>query len=245
MTTITRRSLMLGAMARAGARGFYLGVESGSQRMLDLMRKDITVDQIRDAFRWCRDAGIKTIASTIIAVPGETEEDLRQTNELLEEIKPTLVWRNVFTGIPYSDLYHAAVTERSYEYIDDRGILYLQGHNERVTHYYHDQWNACIPDKEENKDWTNKPKISVLMAVHNGERFLAQAMESIYRQTCQDFDDGKSNGHRNQQFVRHEAPPGECVGEGARIYELCTPGPYESTAEKHPSCTIEPGRAEE
>ena len=185
-------------MARAGAKGFYFGVESGSQRMLDLMRKDITVDQIRDAFRWCRDSGIKTIASTIIGVPGETEADLRQTNELLEEIKPTLVWRNVFTGIPYSDLYHTAVKEKSYEYIDDRGIIYLQGHNERVTHYYQDQWNACIPDKEENKDWTNKPKISVLMAVHNGEKFLLQALDSIYRQTCRDFefvivDDGSSD----------------------------------------------------
>ena len=64
----------------------------------------------------------------------------------------------------------------------------LQGHNERVKRYYQDQWNACIPDTEQNKDWTNKPKISVLMAVHNGEKFLPQALESIYRQTCQDFE---------------------------------------------------------
>jgi glycosyltransferase involved in cell wall biosynthesis/radical SAM superfamily enzyme YgiQ (UPF0313 family)/MoaA/NifB/PqqE/SkfB family radical SAM enzyme/spore maturation protein CgeB len=175
-------------MSRAGAKGFYFGVESGSQRMLDFLQKDITVGQIQDAFKWCHEFNIKAIASMVLGVPGETESDLCETSNLLKQIKPTSTWYNVYTGIPYSDLYHVAVNNRLYEYIDDRGLVYLQGHNNRVKHYYRGQWNACIPDTEQAKDWTNKPKVSVLMCVHNGERFVRQALESIYTQTYQDFE---------------------------------------------------------
>ncbi len=185
-------------MSRAGAKGFYLGVESGSQRILDFLHKDITVEQIKNAFKWCHEFGIKTAASIIIGVPGETESDIYETNELLREANPTAVWPNVFVGIPYSDLYHFVANNRLYQYIDDRGLVYLPGHNSRVKHYYRDSWNASIPDTEENKDWANKPKVSVLICVYNGEKFVRQALESIYNQTYQNFeviivDDGSTD----------------------------------------------------
>ncbi|NIM15672.1 MAG: radical SAM protein [Candidatus Aminicenantes bacterium] len=70
--------------------GFYrarLGIESGSQRVLDLIHKGITVDQIKTALISLANAGIKTTAYWVIGHPGETEEDFLQTLELLGEIK--------------------------------------------------------------------------------------------------------------------------------------------------------------
>jgi glycosyltransferase involved in cell wall biosynthesis/radical SAM superfamily enzyme YgiQ (UPF0313 family) len=175
-------------MSRAGARGFYFGVESGSQRILDLLQKNVTIEQIKNAFEWCREFGIKTAASVIVGVPGQTESDLFLTGQLLKELNPTVTWFNVFVGIPDSKLYRFSLNNRLYQYIDDRGLVYLQGHNSRARQHYGAGWNAYIPDTEERKDWTTRPKVSVLFCVCNGQRFLRQALQSIYNQTFQDFE---------------------------------------------------------
>ncbi len=100
---------LLELMHKAGARGFYFGVESGSQRILDELHKGITVDQIRTSFRLCNEIGFKTAASIVVGLPQETEEDLAATDALLSEIKPTMTWQNVFVGIPSSKLYRHVI----------------------------------------------------------------------------------------------------------------------------------------
>lgn len=70
--------------------GFYrarLGVESGSQFVLDKMDKGITPDQTKEALYNLAAAGIKTTAYWVIGHPGETEEDFLKTLALVEEIK--------------------------------------------------------------------------------------------------------------------------------------------------------------
>jgi radical SAM superfamily enzyme YgiQ (UPF0313 family) len=70
--------------------GFYrarLGVESGSQHVLDLIHKGITPGQTKRALFSLANAGIKTTAYWVIGHPGETEEDFLQTLTLLEETK--------------------------------------------------------------------------------------------------------------------------------------------------------------
>ena len=69
-----------------------LGVESGSQRILDKMRKGITVDQIKAALTSFAYSGIKTTTYWIIGHPGETEEDFQQTLDLVEELKDS-IWQ--------------------------------------------------------------------------------------------------------------------------------------------------------
>lgn len=69
--------------------GFYrarIGVESGSQKVLDLMDKKITVDHIRSTITSLAYAGIKTTAYIVIGHPGETEEDFQMTLDLVEEL---------------------------------------------------------------------------------------------------------------------------------------------------------------
>lgn len=70
--------------------GFYrvrLGIESGSPRVLDMMNKKITVQQIKAALYCMADAGIKTTTYWVVGFPGETEEDFQQTLDLVEELK--------------------------------------------------------------------------------------------------------------------------------------------------------------
>jgi radical SAM superfamily enzyme YgiQ (UPF0313 family) len=70
--------------------GFYrarLGVESGSQRILDLMGKKIDIRQAKSAIAALAYAGIKTTVMFVIGYPGETDHDFQETLELVEELK--------------------------------------------------------------------------------------------------------------------------------------------------------------
>lgn len=82
--------------------GFYrarMGVESGSQQVLDLMGKRITVEQSRRVIRALGQAGIKTTAYMVIGHPGETEDDFQRTLDLMEDLQDD-IWEaesNPFT----------------------------------------------------------------------------------------------------------------------------------------------------
>lgn len=70
--------------------GFYrarLGVESGSQKILDLMSKKITPDLIKNSVKTLAETGIKTTTYWVVGHPEETEEDFQKTLDLIEEMK--------------------------------------------------------------------------------------------------------------------------------------------------------------
>jgi len=96
---------MLSAMKKAGCIALIFGVESGSQRMLDLMNKKITVEETKKAFRLCKEARISAMANILIGYPGETKESLTETVNLISEIKPEMLSLNVATPMPGTDLH--------------------------------------------------------------------------------------------------------------------------------------------
>ena len=73
-------------MARAGCQAICFGVESGSQEMLDLVKKRTDLQKVREAMRMTQAAGISAIASFIIGLPGETAETLRKTVEFANQL---------------------------------------------------------------------------------------------------------------------------------------------------------------
>ncbi len=74
---------------KAGVWNIFYGIESGSQEMLDRMHKNITIAEIKRAIKMTHEADIQTQCSFIIGMPGETFVTLRETAQLLQEIKPT------------------------------------------------------------------------------------------------------------------------------------------------------------
>lgn len=136
---------LLKLMYQAGCRGLYIGVESGSQRILDFLKKGISVEQIKEVFSWCQQIGIKTYASCIVGVPIETKKDARLTHELMNQIKPDVTGYNIFVGIPRSELYDYVLENKLWEYIDNRGLVYLKGHNALVRKFYNGNLTAIIP----------------------------------------------------------------------------------------------------
>ncbi|MBF0320986.1 MAG: radical SAM protein [Nitrospirae bacterium] len=70
---------------RAGCRQITFGFESGSQRVLDLLKKKTTVAQNKLAIELCNEAGIIPQGTFIVGSPGETLEDVRLTMKFIED----------------------------------------------------------------------------------------------------------------------------------------------------------------
>jgi len=123
-------------MAATGCRGVYLGVESGSQRILDILNKGITVEQIEKAIKLCKKYNIKAYCSLIAGIPGETYKDYLLTLKLMNKLEPYSYSFNVFVGIPISPLYKNVLENNLYEYIDDVGLAYLPGFDIKARFFY-------------------------------------------------------------------------------------------------------------
>jgi len=77
---------LLEKMKEAGCYFICYGVESGNQKILDIVRKKITPDKVRKAIKISKDAGMKSLASFIIGLPGETKETLAETVNFAREL---------------------------------------------------------------------------------------------------------------------------------------------------------------
>jgi len=88
-----------------GCKQVRFGVETGSQKMLNSLRKGQTVEQIRNAFRVAKKYKMPTHAYIMIGSPGETKETLKETEDIMKEIKPDTVNISITTPLPGTDLY--------------------------------------------------------------------------------------------------------------------------------------------
>lgn len=138
------------AMKSAGCHLVRMGVESGSQVVLDRIRKGITVDQTRAAFRACREAGLDTHAHTMVGLPGETREDFRRTLRLIREIRPTYLTMSICTPFPGTSLFEelesrGEMTEADYlERSITGGLHSVPIHNHLLCDIPPGELDACL-----------------------------------------------------------------------------------------------------
>lgn len=97
---------MIRTMKLAGCKQIDIGVESGSQRVLDeIIQKGITVQQVINAFALARKYHIRTLANFMIGLPTETVAELEQTRQLAERIKADVYVFAIATPLPGTQLY--------------------------------------------------------------------------------------------------------------------------------------------
>lgn len=97
---------MLRSMREAGCRRIAFGVESGSQRVLDFLKKKATVEQIRSATRLTKKARIEVTYYVIIGTPCETKEDIELTRKLVSDAQPDYLSVSFFTPLPGTEAWH-------------------------------------------------------------------------------------------------------------------------------------------
>jgi anaerobic magnesium-protoporphyrin IX monomethyl ester cyclase len=93
-------------MKRAGCTKILLGVESGSQRLLDeTIDKEITLQEVEDTIRWAKQAGIRVHCTYSLGAPGETRETLKETLEFIKKTEPDDIQVSLMTPIPGTPFY--------------------------------------------------------------------------------------------------------------------------------------------
>jgi anaerobic magnesium-protoporphyrin IX monomethyl ester cyclase len=102
---------LLRTMKEAGCFAVWFGVESGSQTVLDAMRKGITPAQTIRAFKWAKEVGLMTVANVVLGFPGETKETIWETIKFIDRIKPSDVGYYIATPYPGTPLYERVVRE--------------------------------------------------------------------------------------------------------------------------------------
>ncbi len=90
-----------------------IGAESGSPRILEMMCKDITPEQIREAARLCLRNGVKVSLNFMVGIPGESWSDVLMTLDLMDELEAmgegiAVIGPGVFAPYPGTPLSEAA-----------------------------------------------------------------------------------------------------------------------------------------
>lgn len=92
-------------LARSGCDEVWIGAESGSQKVLDAMDKGITVEQIHTSTGLMRKEGIKTALFLQFGYPGEEQEDINKTINMLGQIMPDDLGISVSYPLPGTGFY--------------------------------------------------------------------------------------------------------------------------------------------
>lgn len=96
---------LLAIMRSANCELIHFGVESGSQEILNAMRKGVTVEQNLRAIKWAKESGMLVAISVIIGYPGENEKTVQETMEFIRKTEPDYVYVCIPTPYPGTELY--------------------------------------------------------------------------------------------------------------------------------------------
>lgn len=96
---------LLKVMKKAGCWQIHFGVESASQRLLDLVQKDIKINDVKNAFKMCKNLKISIKAFFMIGLPTENRQDSLNTIKFAKELDPDWVQFTITTPYPGTKLY--------------------------------------------------------------------------------------------------------------------------------------------
>ncbi len=123
----TKQLLMYGAatwelMAKTGCRSILVGAESGSQEMLDLIKKDTSVDDTVQIARICKNHGITVYFSFMVGLPSEQtgndpedmiKNELNETLNVIDKIYSVdmhhVIYLFLYTPYPGTPLYELSI----------------------------------------------------------------------------------------------------------------------------------------
>ncbi|MBZ0253333.1 MAG: B12-binding domain-containing radical SAM protein, partial [Candidatus Methylomirabilis sp.] len=128
-------------LADAGCEWVYMGFDSGDTHMRnEVLKKGTTDYELIEAVRQLQAAGVKVQCSTLLAVPGESEEEMRSTVAFVERLRPDIVSTYLLYPFPATDIAR---------YAEERGLIDEAGKEamRRGDSSYHQQSLLAHPLK--------------------------------------------------------------------------------------------------
>jgi anaerobic magnesium-protoporphyrin IX monomethyl ester cyclase len=136
------------ALKRAGCAEVWMGVESGSQAILDSMDKGLRVSQVVDARQRLKQAGIRACYFLQFGYPGETWRDIQQTIALVRMTRPHDVGVSVSYPLPNTRFYEKVQAQlgqkRNWTDSDDLCLMFTAEYKDVFYHALRDALHAEV-----------------------------------------------------------------------------------------------------
>ena len=123
-------------MAKSGCVGLYIGIESGSERMLSYMKKGEKRKDFIEKLPIIMANGMTTYTTWVYGLPSETEKDRYENDKFIELLKPTVADTFVYLGQPGSDFYKMINATKAYEFKEKNGLFYVPGFTHLAKRVY-------------------------------------------------------------------------------------------------------------
>ncbi len=127
-------------MRKAGCRSLLVGFESGSQTILDRMKKNNNLDRYRRFIRDSKKAGLLVNGAFLVGMPGETQETMKQTLDMARSLNPDVAQFFPVMVYPGTEIYEI-YRERGYlvsdnfrDWLTDEGLHNCVVNLPGVTH---------------------------------------------------------------------------------------------------------------
>ncbi len=102
---------LLKTMKDAGCITMFLGVESADQQVLNDVNKNTNIPGIKKTFELTKKYGMRTIASVVLGMPGDTKKSIRRTINFVKVLEPSYAVFSLATPYPGTDFYLKAASE--------------------------------------------------------------------------------------------------------------------------------------
>ena len=151
------------ALRRAGCAEVWLGIESGSQRILDAMDKGTRVEQIAKARDNLRSEGIRACYFLQFGYQGEAWEDIQKTVNLVRNTRPDDIGVSVSYPLPgtkFFDRVRSQLSEKTnWSDSEDLSMMFQGAYTDEFYRALHnalhaqvDSWNSCTKQTSEKEE---------------------------------------------------------------------------------------------
>lgn len=106
----------IGMMRDAGCSLIQIGIESGSNKMLKIIKKGCTIESSLEACKTIKKHGIQLQTFFIVGFPDETEETLLETKQAIEKVEADYLIYSIFTPYPGTEDFDKC---KEYGLVDD------------------------------------------------------------------------------------------------------------------------------
>jgi radical SAM superfamily enzyme YgiQ (UPF0313 family) len=154
---LMRNEEAVAALARSGCAEVWMGVESGSQKVLDAMDKGIRVEQVLRARDNLKRHGIRACFFLQLGYPGETWTDIRKTVQMVRETRPDDIGVSVSYPLPGTKFYQRVREElgakSNWVDSDDLAMMFKGAYTSEFYRALRDALHSEVESWSSGEEW--------------------------------------------------------------------------------------------
>jgi len=166
---------ILKGLSETGCFRIWYGAESGSQKVLDSMRKGTTVEQVREAARITQELGMQAGFFILLGYPDETTADIRATIDFLKETRPDVVGTSVAFPIKGTEFYervaNRVIPNENWSSRNQNKLLF-KGKYPRLYYWFAARW--LVKEVNVDKMWRMPNRPYMKIAVESAKLIVAR-----------------------------------------------------------------------